>query len=111
MPIVTNMASFFKRGKKIILTAEKDELATGGARLLSALKETLPLEADREVLLNLGACTAISTESVSILASFARDVHRVGAEFKVTVPPQMQAHFAAVGLDRHFTVVRSEGRG
>lgn len=104
------MASFFKRGKKIILTAEKDELATGGDRLLSALKEALPIEGDREILLNLGACTSISTEAVSLLASFGRDVRKAGGQFKVTVSPKLHDHFAAVGLDRHFTVLRSEAR-
>ncbi len=105
------MASFFKKGKKIILTVERDELKDGGGRLLSALREASPGEAGLDIHLDLSACDIISLEAVSVLASFSREARKAGWSLHVTVSPPVHDQLAVAGLDRHFTVLTANARG
>lgn len=105
------MASFFKRGKKIVLTVEKDELKDGGGRLLSALKEASPIEGGMDIQLNMTACERVSIEAVSVLSSFSREARKAGCNLHVTTGAAVHDQFAVAGLDRHFTLIRAEPKG
>ena len=67
------MANFFRRGKKILLSFEGNDLIENGNQIVSLLEEALPLENDLQILVNLAACNDLNIEAVSALASFAKD--------------------------------------
>lgn len=98
------MANFFKRGKKIIISIEKDELRESGSSLRGVLADSLPLEAGNEILLNIGACDELSIESAAVLATFAKECRKVGCALKITASSAIKDQFSIIGLDRHFQI-------
>jgi len=99
------MANFFKRGKKIIISVEADDLKDSGNPLRSALKEAFPLEQGFEMLINIGICNEVSLDAVSVLASFAKECRRSNCIIKLTTTRAVNDQLAMIGLDRHFQVL------
>jgi hypothetical protein len=99
------MANFFKRGKKIIISIEKDELRESGGPLRAVLGESMPLESGYEILLNIGACEELCIESAAVLAAFAKECRKVGCALKITASSAIKDQFSIIGLDRHFQIL------
>lgn len=98
------MANFFKRGNRIIISVEKDELRDSGSSLRKVLADALPLKAGNEILLNIGACDELSIESAAVLATFAKECRKVGCALKITASSVIKDQFSIIGLDRHFQI-------
>lgn len=99
------MANFFKRGKRIIISVEKDELRESAEGLRAVLNDALPLDSGVEILLNLAACEELCMESVAVLASFARESRKSGSTLKVKTSADIRNQLGLIGMDRHFVLL------